>query len=122
VLVQQAGERARDAQLVEQRPERRVVAGARARRVQLACDDRVRREPAAPRRRTDPLRRHRVRKARRVSDQQHPLARERPGARAYRDDEAVALRRLRREPDQTQVLLELPMQVDRAAVCRQHTH
>src|SRR5207253_2960484 len=83
VLVQQAGESARDAQLVEQRPERRVVAGARARRVQLACDDRVRREPAAPRRRTDPLRRHRVRKARRVSDQQHPLARERPGARAY---------------------------------------
>jgi len=122
VLVQQAGESARDAQLGKQRPERRVVAGARARRIEFARDDRVGREPAAPRRRTDPLRRHRVGEPGRVPDQEHPLARERPGARADRDDEAVALRCLRREPDHTQVLLELPVQVDRAAACRQHTH
>jgi len=68
VLVQQSGERARDAQLGEHRPERRVVPGARARRVELARDDRIGREPAAPRRETDPLRRHRVREPRRVSD------------------------------------------------------
>jgi len=97
-----------------------VVAGPRARRVERARDDRVGGKPAAPRRETDPLRRHRVREPRRVSGQEHPLAGERPGARADRDHEAVARHRLRREPDHPQVFLEMAVQVDRAAVCRQH--
>jgi len=122
VLVQQAGERAGDAQLGEQGSECRVISGAHARRVELAFDDRVGREPAAPRRETDPLRRHRVREPGRISDQQHALAGERPGPRADRDHEAVALQRLGREPDHPQVLLELAVQVDRAAVRRQHAH
>jgi len=99
VLVQQAGERAGDAQLGEHGPECRVVASPHARRVELAFDDRVRREPAAPRRETDPLRCHRVRETSRVSDQEHALAGKRPGARADRDHVAMALHRLRREPD-----------------------
>jgi len=122
VLVQQAGERAGDAQLGEHGPECRVVAGARARRVERARDDRVGREPAAPHRETDPLRRHRVREPRRVSDQQHPLAGERASTWSHRDHEAMALRRPRREPDDPQVLFELAVQVDRAAVRRQHAH
>src|SRR3989441_10192103 len=45
-----------------------------------------------------------------------------PGARADRDYEAVALQRLRREPNHPQVLFELAVQVDRAAPRRQHAH
>src|SRR5437870_706927 len=55
-----------------------------------------------------------------LSGQEHPLAGERPGARADRDHEAVARHRLRREPDHPQVFLEMAVQVDRAAVRRQH--
>ena len=119
MLVQQARQRARHAQLGEHGSQCLVVAGARARRVEFARDDGVGGEPAAPHRETDPLRRHRVREPRRVSDQQHPLAGERSGARAYRDHEAVALERLRRKPDHLQIVLELAVQVDRAAVRRQ---
>src|SRR5205823_4080431 len=107
VLVQQTGEHARDAQLREHGLQRRVVAGTGAGRIELTRDDRVGCEPAAPRRRTDPLCRHRVREPRRVSDQEHPLARERPGARADRNHEAVALHRLRRQTNHPQILLEL---------------
>src|SRR5205814_1705553 len=97
-------------------PERRAAMGRagveKAARFALTRDDRVGRWPAAPRRRTDPLCRHRVREPRRVSDQEHPLARERPGARADRNHEAVALHRLRRQTNHPQILLELAVQVD----------
>jgi len=99
-----------------------MVAGPHARRVELALDDRVCGEAAALRRQTDPLRRHRVRQPRRVSDQQHALAGERAGPGPDRDHEPVTLHGHRRKPDHPQVLLELAVQIDRAAVRRQHTH
>jgi len=68
VLVQESGEHASDPQLGEHRAQRRVVAGARAWRVELARDDGIGGELPALRRETDPLRRHRVREPRRVSD------------------------------------------------------
>src|SRR3989442_157686 len=120
VIVQQAREPARDPEVGQERTQPGVVARGDPRLVEPGLHDRRGREPAAPRREADALGRHGIRESGGVPHQQHPMARDSLRPRAHGNHEPVALDGARDDVEGREVLLEIAMQLARAATHAQH--